>query len=260
MYQIEEPAVSAFKIPTEPQLINTAAATPDQFASPRVVPPTVGPEGIAIPPSKISQDAPAVESPAEDSSEDVTQPENLVSQESFLSTHHDSPLKVTAENKANRSIDQSSSAIAVQHDLSNLKPLEEERPIHTDPATHMKKTNHLTSPNLRPDEIGASDRKMGSADIVSDARPLSTIPVSVETESLPLPFEEKGGTESVAAEVTSTLSATVSTPVEGSSEIKSDQATKSAFVDVPSQSASENNPSAIIDFVIRKRSRQLGNQ
>ena len=248
--QIEEPAVSAYKIPTEPQLINTAAVPPEEFASPMVVPPTARSEGFATPASKFSQDAQAVESPAEDNSEDVAQPENPLSQESSLSTRHDSPLKSTAENKANRSVDQSPSDITAQHNLSNLNPLLEERPIHTDPTTHMKKTNQLPSPNLTPDDIAASDEKMGGVNIFSNARPLSTR----------VPSTEKGGTVAVATEVTSTLPATASTPVEGSSEIKSDQATKSAFVDVPSQSASENNPSAIIDFVIRKRSRQLGNQ
>ena len=83
---------------------------------------------------------------------------------------------------------------------------------------------------------------------------------SAATDSLLVPSTKKGGAESVATEVTSTLTVTAATPVEAPNEIKSDQATKSDFVDIPSQSASESDPSVIIDYVIRKRSRQLGTQ
>jgi general secretion pathway protein A len=192
--QTQEPSVSAYKIPPERPLVTTAAVQPDQFASPMVVPSTVKPEGLATPASKFYQDAPAVELPEEDRSKDVARPENLLTQESSLSTHHDSPLKSTDET------------------------------------------------------------------IFSKARPLSAIPVTSETDSLPVPSAKRAGTEPVAAEVASTRSAPASAPADAPSEINSDQATKSDFVDVPSPSPSESDPSAIINFVLKKRSRQLDSQ
>ena len=256
----KEPAASAYKIPTEQLLMNTAAGPPDQFASPMVVPPTIRPEGIAPPPLRTPTNEPAVELPAEDSSQAVSQPENLLSQEPAISTHHDSPLKSTVETKANRSVDQSQSTTAVQHNVSNLKPLAEERPINTDPATQITRTNEFSSPVLRPDEIAASDEKAGAVIIVSNTPPLSVIPVTSEANSLPVPSAKKGGTETVVTEVASSRPATASTPVDAPGDIESDQAKKTDFGDVPSQSVSESDPSAIIDFVIIKRARQLGDQ
>lgn len=173
---------------------------------------------LGAPPMKSSQNAPTVKLLVADDSEDVAQPENLLSQESSLSTHHDRPLKSIAEP-----------------------------------------------------------------------------PVTSETDAPPVLSEEKGGIELVAAELTFT----VSTPVEAPGEIKPDQATQSDVVDAPSSSASEIDAStalvdeqpqelsvtplpvttlaqpaadelqfqdtesdlrAIIDFVIRKRSQEPGNQ
>ena len=300
--QIQGPSDSVYKIPTEQQLMNTAAVPPDQSASPMAVPPTVRPEEIAAPPMESSPDAPTVELLAADSPEDVGQPKNILSQEFSLSTHHDRPLTSIAENNLKRSADQSPSTAAARHNFSKLKPLVVERPINTDPATlekRYKENAEHPSPTLKPDEIAASDEKAEAAEIVSDASPLSTAPVTSETDAPPVFSEKKGGTESVATEVTSTLPATTSTPVEAPSEIKLDQAIKSDFVDAPSPSASdidastarvdeqpqglavtplpattlakptagelqfqetESDPSAIIDFVIRKRSQQPGNQ
>ncbi len=258
--QIKEPPVSAYKIPPEQQLVDTAAVQPDPVPSPMVAPSAVGPEEIATPALKFSQETPAVELPAEDGSEDVAQPENLLTQESSLSTHHDSPLTSTAENTVIKSVDQSSSTAANQHNVSILKPLVDERSTDTDPVTPVKQTNELPPPTMSPDETDASNEKVAAETIVFEVHPLSAIPVTSETDALPVPSAESGGTESVATEVASTPSAPASTPVEVSSEIKSDQATESDVVDVPPQSASESDPSAIINFVIRKRSRQLGNQ
>lgn len=258
--QTVEPAVSASKIPTEPQLMNAATTPPDQFASPMMAPPTAKPERIEAPPLKFSPDVQAVKLPSEDRSEDVAQHENPLSQESSLSTHDNSPSKSTVENKPKRPVDQSPSTAADQHNLSDLKPLVADRPIHTDPATHSERTDGSPTPIVKPDEIAVSDERMGAVDIVSNARLLSTIPVTSETDPLFVPSTKKGGTESVATEATPTLPVTATMPAEVPNEIELDQATTSDFVDIPSQPASESDPSAIIDFVIRKRSRQLDTQ
>jgi type II secretory pathway predicted ATPase ExeA len=220
--QKQSPADSIHEISNQQQETNTAAVPADQSALPMVVLPTVRSEKNAAPPMASSQAAPPIELPAADDLEDVAQP-------------------------------------ADPHSPASSSSPPDKRP-----------SKSITEP-----------------------------PVINETDAPPVRYEKKGGTEPVAAEVTTTLPAAASTPAAASGKIKPDQAAQLDVVDTLSPSRSEidssvildveqpqepsvmplsttaltepdagvpqfpiidTDPSAIIDFVIRKRTEQSSNQ
>jgi hypothetical protein len=102
------------------------------------------------------------------------------------------------------------------------------------------------SPALSTDQIAEGNEKAAPTEMVSDVSPRSNLPAAGETDAPPLlPEEEDNSGMAAAPPATgSPAEASVSEPEVGRPEFQ----------------GTEDDPRAIIDYVIRKRSRQTGDQ
>jgi hypothetical protein len=224
------------------------------------------------------QDSPQGKYLSADSSEGLTQSENINVKESSPSTDHTRPIDAMAEKDVHRSTNQSPASAAAVQKHAKLKPSDVGVSVRTVTAilgNRNMDNEQLPSSSIQLDEIADSNEKVPAADIVDHQARSSAIPIAAVTEATTGPAEIKVEKKSVNTAVPSVLPATTHSTLSASHKNLPDQTTKADLIDeaplaetslaepTASDLASQDtksDPRALIDFVIKKRTKQTANQ